>query len=69
MINTTMWLENGTHITFINNTASEVGGAIQTDDNNHADNNTHLRYTRDHIFLSTKFLFTQEPINFIICNI
>ena len=26
--NTTMWLNNGTHISFINNTASEVGGAI-----------------------------------------
>ena len=26
--NTTMWLDNGTHIRFINNTASEVGGAI-----------------------------------------
>ena len=26
--NTTMWLNNGTHIRFINNTASEVGGAI-----------------------------------------
>ncbi len=26
--NTTMWLDNGTNIRFINNTASEVGGAI-----------------------------------------
>ena len=26
--NTMMWLNNGTHISFINNTASEVGGAI-----------------------------------------
>ena len=28
MINTTMWLGNGTHISFINNNATEVGGAI-----------------------------------------
>ncbi len=28
MINTIMWLNNGTHISFINNTASDVGGAI-----------------------------------------
>ncbi len=28
MINTTIWLSNGTHISFINNSVSEVGGAI-----------------------------------------
>ena len=33
MINTTMWLDYGTHIRFINNRASEVGGAIQIEEN------------------------------------
>ncbi len=28
MVNTTMWLNNGAHISFINNSVSEVGGAI-----------------------------------------